>query len=87
MQALEVMPNLSGPLLPPAAGFNPNEAVQVILEDIATDSLMRTFDSLQADYKLSVAYVARVVRVSSKVASPSPPVLTSILGTAPSLKP
>ena len=35
---------------------------------------MRTFDSLPTDYRLSVAYVARVVRVDSRVPEPLRPV-------------
>jgi hypothetical protein len=87
MQAIEAMPNLSGPLLPTAGGFAPNETVQLILEDVPTDSLMRTFDSLQADYKLSVPYIARVVRIDSQRAAPSPTVLTVVTGATPSVDP
>jgi hypothetical protein len=34
--------------------------VQICLEDLSTEDLMRTFDSLPLDYKLSIPYVARI---------------------------
>jgi len=76
LQAMEGMPILSGPLLYASGGFAPNETVQVVLEEVSTEAVMRTFDSLPTDYKLSVPYVARVVRLDTLTATPSPPVLT-----------
>jgi hypothetical protein len=70
MQALETVAALSGPLLYPTGDWLPGEAVQLYLEDMATDDLMRTFDSLQCDFRLSVPYIARVVLISG-----SPPQL------------
>jgi hypothetical protein len=87
MQALETTPILSGPLLDPSGGFAANEAVQIILEEISTEAVMRTFDSLPTDYKLSVPYIARVLRIDSRTASPSPPVLTVAAGSKPSAAP
>jgi hypothetical protein len=81
MQALEYTPILSGPLLyAPALPYAdepealPADSVQVAMEDISTEALMRTFDSLPTDYRLSVPYVARVVRIDSREARPLPPV-------------
>jgi uncharacterized protein DUF4255 len=82
MQALETTPIFGGPLLDPSGGFAPNESVQIILEEISTEAVMRTFDSLPTDYKLSVPYIARVLRIESKTAAPSPPVLTVASGHA-----
>ncbi|APV49314.1 hypothetical protein BWI17_06240 [Betaproteobacteria bacterium GR16-43] len=80
MQALEYTPTLAGALLyapsvpagEPQAG--PAEAVQVLLEEISTEALMRTFDSLPTKYRLTVPYVARVVRLDTREARPIPPV-------------
>ena len=63
LQCLETTPILAGPLLDPTAGWQPHEAVQIIHENLTTEDLMRTFDSLPVDYKLSAPYVVRVVRV------------------------
>jgi hypothetical protein len=81
MQAIEYTPVLSGPLLyapalpyadEPQAGSS--EAVQLLLEEISTEALMRTFDSLPTDYRLTVPYVARVVRIDTLQARITPPV-------------
>lgn len=86
LQVLETNPILSGALLHPA-GWAPNDGVQLVLEEISTEALMRTFDSLPVDYKLSIPYIARVVRVDSKAARPSPPVLTQVSGVKPGVRP
>lgn len=86
LQVLESTPILSGPLLHPA-DWAPNDAVQLVLEEISTEAVMRTFDSLPVDYKLSIPYIARVVRVDSKHASPSPTVVTGAVGLKPGALP
>jgi hypothetical protein len=85
MQALERTPVLSGPTLyspnlplPAYAGEPknaPTDAVQILLEEISTEALMRTFDSLPSDYRLSVPYVARVVRIDTAESIVTPPVV------------
>jgi hypothetical protein len=86
MQALEATPSLSGPMLyapslPPAYADEPGVAatdtVQLIMEEISTEALMRTFDSLPGDYHLSVPYVARVVRIDTRVPMLAPPVVNA----------
>ena len=81
MQALEFTPILSGPLLyapalpyPDEPSANTTEAVSVMLEEISTEALMRTFDSLPTDYRLTVPYVARVVRIDTRETRAVPPV-------------
>lgn len=85
MQALEYTPVLSGPLLhspplplPDYAGEPETavtDAVQLLLEEISTEALMRTFDSLPSDYRLSVPYVARIVRIDTARRAVAPPVV------------
>jgi hypothetical protein len=82
MQCLEARPILRGPLLDPAAGWAPEEAVQLTAEDLPGDALMRMFDSLPTNFRLSVGYVARVVRVDAPV-TPPPTVTTMVMGMAP----
>lgn len=81
MQALEQNPIFSGPLLYSPnvpAGTEPQwsttEAVQIMLEEISTEALMRTFDSLPTDYRLTVPYIARVVRIDTRQTNAVPPV-------------
>lgn len=84
MQVLERMPTLAGPLLyEPAlpAGYadeprhGATDGVQILLEEITTEALMRTFDSLPGDFHLSVPYVARVVRLDTLPEPVQPPVI------------
>ncbi len=86
MECLEGLPILTGPLLNPSTNWAANDAVQVVLEDLSTETLMRIFDSLQSDYKLSVPYIARVVRVDTS-ATTLPRVTTAIAGATPSPEP
>ncbi len=86
MACLEALPILTGPLLNPSTSWAVNDAVQVVLEDLSTETLMRIFDSLQSDYKLSVPYIARVVRVDTP-ATTLPRVATAIAGATPTPQP
>ncbi len=86
MECLEALPILTGPLLNPSTSWAANDGIQIVLEDLPTETLMRIFDSLQSDYKLSVPYIARVVRVdTSPVATPV--VTTAIAGATPTPEP
>jgi hypothetical protein len=87
IQIMETTPILSGPLLYPAASWAPNEAVQVVLEEVSTESIMRIFDKLSTDYRPSVSYVARMTRVDGRVAAPLSDVTTAIAGMRPALVP
>ncbi len=80
MQCIETTPMLSGPMLDPSGNWAPNETVQLVLEDISTEAVMRTFDSLPTDYRLSIPYIARIVRIDSRVPTPERPVTTLVTG-------
>jgi hypothetical protein len=83
MSCLDAMPILAGPLLDPLGAWRPGEAIQVCLADLTTEDLMRTFDSLPVDYQLSVLYVARVVTLAERTATPDPAVTTLAIGSRP----
>ena len=85
MQCLETTPQLSGPLLHPSADWAANETVQVVSEDIPPEAMLRAFDSLPTDYRLSVSYVARVVRIDGREATPTPPATTVVAGAVPTV--
>lgn len=87
MATLDANPILSGPLLDPLGRWQPGEAVQVCLADLTTEDLMRTFDSLPVDYQLSVLYVARVITLSERTATPDPAVTTLAIGSRPGATP
>jgi hypothetical protein len=79
MQCLEEHPSLAGPLLVEGAEWAAADSVQMVMEEITTEAVMRTFDSLPHDYKLSIPYVARVVRLDGGVV-PAPEVSARVLG-------
>jgi hypothetical protein len=84
MQCLETTPILTGPLLTPGGGWAPNEGVQVVLEDVPTEWIMRTFDSLPTEFKLSIPYVARVTRIDSRQRFTTPDATSVVVGAVPS---
>ena len=79
MQTLEEHPSLSGPLLVEEGEWATGDSVQIVMEEITTEAVMRTYDSLPHDYKLSIPYVARVVRLDG-APMPSQDVTTRVLG-------
>jgi len=87
MQALDATPILSGPLLHESGAWAANEAIQIVLDEISTEAVMRTFDSLPGDYRISVPYIARVLRVDGRQRRPDIPVTTAVIGLVPTSLP
>lgn len=86
VQCIEDNPILAGPLLDPLTDWAAYEAVQLCLENLSTEDIMRIFDSLPVDFKLSVPYVARVVVVDGQVSRPHPVVGESVSGIRAGVK-
>lgn len=86
IQCLETTPVLGGPLLHPSSNWAPNETIQVVLEDLPSEAVMRIFDSLPTDYRLSVPYIARYVRIDGRLPSPEVPSMTVVSGITPTSK-
>lgn len=87
MQCLEQHPILSGPRLHPLGGWDAQEAIQIIHEDLVTEDVLRTFDTLPTDFRLSVSYVARVTRIDAPDEPDHPDVVTAVRGLTPSSVP
>jgi len=87
MQCLERHPVLSGPRLHPLGGWEPTDAVQLVNEDLVTEDVLRPFDTLPADFRLSVSYVARVIRIDAPDEPDQPDVLAAVRGLTPSAEP
>jgi hypothetical protein len=89
MRCLDETPVLSGPLLDTTheAGFAPDEALQITPAEPDPDALSRLWDTMDVQYRLSVAYVVRIVRIDSDAPPGGPPVLTAFAGATPSLEP
>jgi hypothetical protein len=78
MQCLETRPILSGPLLYPSSDWASNEGLQLTIDEVSPEEVMRIFDSLPTDYRLSIPYVARVLRLDTRQAERDIPVTTAI---------
>jgi hypothetical protein len=67
IQAIEATPVLSGPILDPSAHWDPGETVQLAMEEVPTEVVTGIFASLPMDFRLSVACVARIARLDTRV--------------------
>ncbi|MGH3883164.1 MAG: DUF4255 domain-containing protein [Pseudonocardiaceae bacterium] len=65
-QVLETEPILTGPLLHHSGDWGPADAVQIVTDDLALDSMSEAFQALTTDYRLSLPYVARVIRIDGR---------------------
>lgn len=83
MLTMEQTPILSGPGLHPSGRWQPGETVQLISEDISTEDVLRTFDTLPGDFRPSLSYAARVVRIDSAADAEFADVLTVVRGMVP----
>jgi hypothetical protein len=75
-QVLESEPLLTGPLLDPIGEWGPGDAVQVLTDDLALDSMSEAFQALSTDYQLSLPYLARVIKIDGRRGPTSQPVAT-----------
>ena len=66
---LESQPILTGPALDPIGQWEPGDAIQIVPDDLALDSMSEAFQALTTQYRLSLPYVAKVIRISD---GPSP---------------
>jgi len=67
---------LTGPLLDPSGDWGPDDAIQVVPDELALDSMSEAFQALTTDYRLSLPYVARVICIDARPESPGEAVAT-----------
>ena len=77
MHHLKRHPVLDGSSLSPEAQWNAGETIHVIPAELSTDDMMRIWDALEPSYRLSVSYIARVVRIDGDRAPDSKPVVAT----------
>jgi len=89
MECLEATPVLTGPLLHSlnANVWSAGESVQLLVDEMPNESILRLFDLLPVKYKLSVTYLARVLRIDTHPVVPDIPVGTIVEGLVPSPTP
>jgi hypothetical protein len=74
---------LTGPLLHPSGDWSPGDAIQLVSDDLALDSMSEAFQALTTDYRLSLPYLARVIRLDGRRESDGEPVATVALAGVP----
>jgi Pvc16 N-terminal domain len=65
---------LTGPLLDPTGQWRPGDAVQIVTDDLALDSMSETFQALTAEFRLTLPYIARVICIDGQLESIGEPV-------------
>ena len=63
LRQLHRHPVLDASSLTPEAGWDREEVVQIVPSELPTEDLMRIWDALSPSYRLSVSWVARLVRI------------------------
>ena len=79
IRQLHMHQTLSQSDLTPDGGWEPGDLVQVIPNEISNEDLMRIWDAVDPGYRLSVSYVARVVRIDANVQPDAQPVVAKSL--------
>jgi hypothetical protein len=65
-RALERESILTGPLLDSTGEWEPGEAIQVVPDDMALESMSEAFQALTTDFRLYLLYQARVVVIGGR---------------------
>jgi hypothetical protein len=63
MRQLHQVPVLDSSILSREAAWSADDVIQLIPEEISNEDLMRIWDAIEPDYRLSLSYIARVVRI------------------------
>lgn len=60
-------------------GWGADETVQVLPEDMSTEDLMRLWDSLPGDYRLSAPYLVKTLRLAPDLDVPDGPLVRTLV--------
>jgi Pvc16 N-terminal domain len=63
VRQLHQFPILDASSLSPEAGWGRDEVIQIVPAELTTEDVMRIWDALDPAYRLSMSYVARLVRL------------------------
>jgi hypothetical protein len=77
MQQLHLRPVLDASSLSPEGGWTPGDAIQIVPAELSNEDMMRVWDALEPAYRLSVSYIARVVRIEGPAVPAPPPVVAT----------
>lgn len=76
VQQLQSSPILDSSILTPDGGWEPDENVQLAMADLSLEDILRIWDALGPKYRLSVGWLARVVRIDRTAPTGAPVVAT-----------
>ena len=77
MRQLQLYPVLDTSSISPEGGWSNDDHIQVIPAELSTEDIMRIWDAFEAHYRLTVSYVARVVRVDADSIPDTRPVVAT----------
>lgn len=80
MRQIHFTPVLDLSFLSEEANWEAGEVVQVIPAELSNEDMMRIWDILKPSYHLSVAYIARVVRIEADQVEAARPVVATRFG-------
>ena len=83
MRQLYQYPILDASSLSPEAGWATDEVIQIIPAELPTEDLMRIWDALEHPYRVSVSYIARLVRIDPDTFLDAQPVVATRFGYGP----
>jgi hypothetical protein len=78
MRELQMHPVLDNSSLSGEANWGPADVVQLIPAELGNEELARLWGLLQPKYRLSISYIARVVRIDTDMTDPRPVVATRL---------
>lgn len=87
VRQLHLFPILDASSLSPEGGWGTNEVIQIIPAELSTEDVMRIWDALDPPYRLSVSYIARLVRLDPDATSGTRPVVARRLAYGEELLP
>lgn len=83
MRQLYQYPILDASSLTPESGWGADEVIQIIPAELPTEDMMRIWDALEPSYRISVPYIARLVRLDPDTQDDSKPVVATRFGYGP----
>ncbi|WP_372657307.1 DUF4255 domain-containing protein [Hydrogenophaga sp.] len=77
IRQLHLYPILDASSLSPEPAWSADEVIQVVPAELSTEDIMRIWDALEPSYRLSVSYIARMVRLDPDLMSEARPVVAT----------
>jgi Pvc16 N-terminal domain len=76
MLQLQSAPILDNSILSPSTTWDANESVQLVPADLSLEDILRIWDALGPKYRLSLSYIARIIRIDRGLTL-EPPVIAT----------